>query len=85
MVNLDMLGPLTPAVQQSAGLLTLDLHATGTLQQPQVCGELLLRDGVLQPAATGECYQDIQVRLLCADDRVTIERLHLASRSGPCR
>ena len=45
MVNLDMLEPLSPAVQQSAGLLTLDLHVTGTLQQPQVRGELLLRDG----------------------------------------
>ena len=75
MVNLDMLGPLSPAVQQSAGLLTLDLHVTGTLQQPQVQGELLLRDGVLQLVATGERYQDIQVRLIFAGDRVTIERL----------
>jgi autotransporter translocation and assembly factor TamB len=83
MVNLDMLGPLSPAVQQSAGLLTLDLHVTGTLQQPQVRGELLLRDGMLQLAATGERYQDIQVRLIFAGDRVTIERLQLASRSGP--
>jgi len=83
MVNLDLLGPLSPAVQQSAGLLTLDLHVTGTLQQPQVRGELLLRDGVLQLAATGERYQDIQVRLIFAGDRVTIERLQLGSRSGP--
>jgi autotransporter translocation and assembly factor TamB len=83
MVNLDMLQPLSPAVQQSAGLLTLDLHVTGTLQQPQVRGELLLRDGVLQLAATGERYQDIQVRLIFAGDRVTIERLQLVSRSGP--
>jgi autotransporter translocation and assembly factor TamB len=82
-VNLDMLGPLSPAVQQSAGLLTLDLHVTGTLQQPQVRGELLLRDGVLQLAAIGERYQDIQVHLIFAGDRVTIERLQLASRSGP--
>jgi translocation and assembly module TamB len=84
MVNLDMLKPLlSPAVQQSAGLLTLDLHVTGTLQQPQVRGELLLRDGVLQLAATAERYQDIQVRLIFAGDRVTIERLQLLSRSGP--
>ena len=83
MVDLDMLGSLSPAVQQSAGLLTLDLRVTGTLQQPHVRGELLLRDGVLQLAATGERYQDIQVHLLFAGDRVTIERLQLASRSGP--
>ena len=55
---------------------------TGTPQQPQVQGELLLRDGVLQLAATGERYQDIQARLIFAGDRVTIERLQLASRSG---
>jgi len=83
MVDLDLLGPLSPAVQQSAGLLTLDLHVTGTLQQPQVRGELLLRDGVLQLAATGERYKDIQVRLIFAGDRVNIERLQLVSRSGP--
>src|SRR5262249_18143615 len=82
MVNLDILGPLSPAVQQSAGLLTIDLRVTGTLQQPQVRGELLLRDGVLQLAATGERYKDIQVHILFAGDRVTIERLQLASRSG---
>jgi translocation and assembly module TamB len=82
-VDLEMLGSLTPAVQQSAGLLTFDLHVTGTLQQPQVRGELLLRDGVLQLAATGERYQDIQVRLIFAGDRVSIEQLQLASRSGP--
>jgi len=83
MVNLDMLGSLSLAVQQSAGLLTLDLHVTGTLQEPQVQGELLLQDGVLQLVATGERYQDIQVRLIFAGDRVTIERLQLGSRRGP--
>ena len=83
MVNLDLLGPLSAAVQQSAGLLTLDLHVTGTLQQPHVRGELLLRDGVLQLAATGERYQDIQVHLIFAGDRVTIEQLQMASRGGP--
>jgi translocation and assembly module TamB len=83
MVDLDLLGSLSPAVRQSAGMLTLDLHVTGTLQQPQVRGELLLRDGVLQLAATGERYQDIQVHLLFAGDRVTVEQLQLASRSGP--
>jgi len=83
MLDLDMLGSLSPAVQQSAGRLTLDLHVTGTLQQPQVRGDLLLRDGVLQLAATGERYKDIQVHLIFAGDRVTIEQLQLASRGGP--
>ena len=83
MLDLDLLEPLVPAVQQSAGRLTLDLHVTGTLQQPHVRGELLLRDGVLQLAATGEPYRDIQAHLIFAGDRVTIERLQLASRSGP--
>jgi autotransporter translocation and assembly factor TamB len=83
MVNLDMLESLSPAVQRIAGLLTLDLHVTGTPQQPHVRGELLLRDGVLQLAATGERYQDIQTHFIFAGDRVTIERLQLVSRSGP--
>src|SRR5262249_45668496 len=82
-VNLAMLGAFTPAVTQSAGTLSLDLHATGTLQQPQVNGNLVLRDGTLQLAATGEPYKNIQARIILAGDRVTLEQLQIESRSGP--
>jgi autotransporter translocation and assembly factor TamB len=81
-VDLDLLGPLSPAVRHSAGRLTLDLNVTGTVRQPQVRGEFLLQDGMLELAAVGERYKDIQVRVVFAGNRVTIEQLRLESRSG---
>jgi translocation and assembly module TamB len=82
-VNLAMLGPFIPAVKQSAGTLSCDLHVTGTLQQPQVDGNLALRDGALELAATGEPYKGIQARITLAGDRITVEQLQLESHSGP--
>jgi autotransporter translocation and assembly factor TamB len=82
-LNLDLLAPLSPAITNSAGLLTLDLRLTGTLQQPQAHGRLMLQDGVLQLAATGERYKDMQARVVFAGDRVDIEQLQVGSRSGP--
>lgn len=82
-IDLAMLKPFIPAVTQSAGTLSGDLHVTGTLQQPQVNGSLVLRDGVLQLATTGEPYKNIQARITLAGDRVTFEQLQLESRSGP--
>jgi translocation and assembly module TamB len=81
-VNLALLAPLMPAVTQSAGILSLDLQVTGALQQPQVYGALSLRDGVLQLAATGERYQDIEARLTFAGDRITLNQVQIGSRSG---
>jgi translocation and assembly module TamB len=82
-LDMQRLTPLSSAILESAGTLTLDLRLAGTLQQPQAHGHLELRDGVLRLAATGERYKDMQARLLFAGDRVDIERLYVGSRSGP--
>jgi autotransporter translocation and assembly factor TamB len=82
-VDLDMLAPLHPEVVESAGILGLDLQLDGTLQRPQINGNLDLNDGVLRLRATGERYRDIQARLAFAGDRVTIEQMQVGSRSGP--
>jgi translocation and assembly module TamB len=82
-VTLHRLAPLSPAVLESAGTLGLDLQLAGTLAQPQVHGHLEVRDGVLQLAAIGERYRDMQIRLLFHGERVEIERWHIGSRSGP--
>src|SRR5262245_7364448 len=82
-VNLARLGPFIPAVKQSAGTLSCDLHITGTRQQPQIEGDLVLRDGALQLVATGEPYKNIQARIILASDRITVEQLQVESHSGP--
>jgi translocation and assembly module TamB len=82
-VDLGILKSFSSAVIQSAGMLRLDVQLTGTLRQPQAQGSLVLRDGVLQLVATGERYNDLQVRLLLTGNRVHIEQLQVGSRSGP--
>ena len=80
--DLGRLSSYSEAVLQSAGKLNLDLKLTGTSQQPDVKGKLLVSDGTLQLAATGEAYQDIQTDLRFAGNRLIFEQFQVASRSG---
>jgi len=81
-IDLEMFKGLAPQVTQSAGQLKLDLQVSGTLQQPQMQGSFLLNDGVLQLEATGQRYQDIQMRLVFAGSRVDLQQLRVGSPSG---
>ena len=81
-IDLEMFKGWVPQVTQSAGQLQLDLQVSGTLQQPQMHGAFQLNDGVLQLAATGQRYQDIQMRLVLAGSRVDIQQLRVGSPSG---
>ena len=80
--DLQVLKSFSSAVVQSAGTLHLDLRLAGTLQQPRVDGTLKLDDGALQLAATGVQYQDIQVQLVCAGNRVELTQLHAQAGGG---
>jgi translocation and assembly module TamB len=82
-LNLDRLPPLGPAVTHSAGTIKLDLRLTGTRQQPQARGDLVVHNGALQLAATGERYKDIEANIVFSGERVSIEQLRVNSRSGP--
>ncbi|HSF33421.1 MAG TPA: translocation/assembly module TamB domain-containing protein [Candidatus Tectomicrobia bacterium] len=80
---LEMLQGPVPGLTHSAGMLNLDLRATGTLQQPRLNGSLTMENGALQLAATGERYRDIQMRIVMAGDRIDIQQLRVGSQSGP--
>jgi autotransporter translocation and assembly factor TamB len=80
--DLSRLPSYTDAVQQSAGEFNLDLHLSGTVHQPEMNGQLDLANGVLQLPATGESYQDIGTQITFAGKRITLEALHVASRTG---
>ncbi len=80
--DLARLTSLSQAVRQSAGSLNLDLRLAGTQQQPEIHGDLAVRDGTLQLDVTGERYQDIRTRLRFAGNRVNLEAFHVGSRSG---
>src|SRR4029450_2110046 len=81
-IDLEMFKGWVPQVTQSAGQLQLDLQVSGTLQQPQMHGAFQLNDGVLQLAATGQRYQDIQMRLVFAGSRVDIQQLRVGWPGG---
>jgi autotransporter translocation and assembly factor TamB len=80
---LEMLQGLVPGLTHSAGTLNLDLQAAGTLQQPRLNGSLLMDNGSLQLAATGERYRDIQIRIVMTGDRIDIQQLRVGSQTGP--
>jgi translocation and assembly module TamB len=80
---LEMLQGLVPGLTSSAGMLNLDLQATGTVQQPRLNGSLTMENGAVQLTATGERYRDIQLRILMSGDRIDIQQLHVGSQSGP--
>ena len=78
-----MLQGLVPGLTHSAGTLNLDIQAAGTLQQPRLNGSLVMNNGALQLAATGERYRDIQMRIVMTGDRIDIQQLRVGSQSGP--
>jgi translocation and assembly module TamB len=80
--DLGRLSSYSEAVVQSAGTLNLDLKLAGTPQQPDVKGNLVVSDGTLQLAATGEAYQDIQTDLRFTGNRLIFEQFQVGSRSG---
>jgi translocation and assembly module TamB len=80
---LEMLQGAVPGLTHSAGTLNLDLQATGTLQQPRLNGSLVMDNGALQLAATGERYREIQMRIVMTGDRIDIQQLRVGSQSGP--
>ncbi len=80
--DLSRLPSYTEAVQQSAGALNLDLRLSGTTSQPEINGQLEVADGLLQLPATGEPYKDIRMQINFAGERITLETLNVASRTG---
>ena len=84
-LNLAGLAPVFDVVQQSGGLLDLQLHAGGTLRAPHLKGELAIREGVLRLASTGEPYQDIEAQLTLTGNRLEIGNLTAASSTGTLR
>jgi autotransporter translocation and assembly factor TamB len=80
---LEMLQGLVPGLTHSAGTVNLDLQAAGTLQQPRLNGSLVMENGALQLAVTGERYRDIQMRIVMTGERIDIQQLRVGSQSGP--
>lgn len=80
--DLARLAPFADTIQHSGGSLDAQLRVGGTVKAPEVNGNALLRDGVLLLTVIGEPYRDIQARLNLANNRLDVEELRLASKTG---
>jgi autotransporter translocation and assembly factor TamB len=80
--DLARLTPVVPSVLESSGQLALDLRCTGTLQEPLINGDLTLRDGVVRLQATGERYEDMQIHLIFAGERVDFKQFQARAGDG---
>ncbi|MCG6867371.1 MAG: translocation/assembly module TamB domain-containing protein [Gammaproteobacteria bacterium] len=80
--DLAILRVLGRQIQESAGVVDLDLTLGGTMKDPSVEGTLVLRDGVLRLRSLGARYEDIEARIKARDKRVEIEKFSLSSGAG---
>ena len=80
--DLARLAPLADTIQHSGGSLDAQLRVGGTVKAPEVNGNALLRDGVLLLTVIGEPYRNIQARLNLANNRLEIDELRLATKTG---
>ncbi len=81
-LELQRFQALQTLVSQSTGTAQADLRLSGTLHAPQIYGTVELRHGVLQLAATGVQYKDIQLQLTCQGTRVDLTHLHMTAGEG---
>ena len=84
-LDLARLAQVFDGVEQSGGSLDFQVYAGGTVGEPDLKGELAIRDGVLRLASTGEPYRDIQAQLNLVGNRLDIGNLTAASSTGTLR
>ena len=80
--DLARLGPVFDVVELSGGSLDLQLLVGGTVEAPDLKGDLAIREGVLQLTSTGEPYQDIEANLTLRGNRLEMGSLTAASSTG---
>ena len=90
-LDLGRLQPLSNQILASGGSLDLDLRLDGSLERPELFGNLNIDDGELQLAPLGERFTQIQSRLVFDGNRIVInssrrnhrqDRHRLPGRSG---
>ena len=84
-LDLGRLQPLSNEILASGGSLDLDLRLDGSLERPELFGNLNIDDGELQLAPLGERFTQIQSRLVFDGTRIVIEQLEAQSQTGPAQ
>jgi translocation and assembly module TamB len=73
---------LVPSVRDVGGALAGNVEVTGTLDSPDMRGELIVSNGRVTLPALGTSWRDMQGTLRFAGDSVTVDRLRLSDNSG---
>ena len=84
-LDLARLAPVFDVVEQSGGSLDLQLVVGGTIEAPDMKGDLAIREGALRLASTGEPYKDIEAQLTLTGNRLEIGSLTATSSTGTLR
>ena len=82
--KLDALQPLfdPETVQKLRGRLAMDAHAAGTLEAPQLSGDVTLADARVRISRLGATYDKGQVRLRLQGQEVKLVQAHMESGGG---
>lgn len=82
--ELGLLSMLFPErIQQSRGTLKLDLHLSGTLEQPQLGGEFAVSNGGAFLPTLGIELKDGALHSVFDNNKIQIKDIRLVSGSGP--
>jgi autotransporter translocation and assembly factor TamB len=81
-LSLALVQAFTPAVDEVAGRLAMDLRVAGALAAPEVTGTLTLAGGHAHVVPTGVTYSDADASVRFDGRRALIDRLALADDDG---
>jgi len=81
-VNLGLLAGVTDVVRDVAGTLEINVTVVGTSADPHFDGSVQIANGSFLVRDTGSRYKNVRAAFMLAQDRVTVESLHLEDSNG---
>jgi translocation and assembly module TamB len=84
-VDLTLLEAVTPAIRSLGGTLDASFGIAGTWENPELTGELSVRDGTATLPALGVRHEQLNGTLRLSGDTVVIQELSLRSGGGIAR
>ena len=82
-LDLRFVRGLAPGTLRSSdGRLTLALHLTGPRAAPRAFGDITLRNGRIEPTATGVAYHNVRVTAVAMGDRLEVQELRARTGEG---
>ena len=81
-IGLGLIEGVTDVVREVAGEVRLDVKAIGTTRDPHVDGSVEMTNAAFLVTATGSKYKNARAALTLAQDKITVDSLHVEDTDG---